>query len=58
MKDPQKKRYIYLMLAGFGAISLSILLFFALYRLRGAVGFSSRESGFLTVSGGGTPELA
>ena len=35
MEDPKKKRYLYLMLAGFGAISLSILLFFALYRLRG-----------------------
>lgn len=35
MNDPKKRRYIYLMLAGFGAISLSILLFFALYRLRG-----------------------
>ena len=35
MNDPRKKRYLYLMLAGFGAISLSIVLFFALYRLRG-----------------------
>ena len=35
MNDPRKKRYLYLMLSGFGAISLSILLFFALYRLRG-----------------------
>ena len=35
MQDPKKKRYLYLMLAGFGAISLSILLFFALSRLRG-----------------------
>ena len=35
MNDPKKKRYLYLMLSGFGAISLSILLFFALYRLRG-----------------------
>lgn len=35
MHDPKKKRYVYLMLAGFGAISLSILLFFALYRLQG-----------------------
>ena len=32
MNDPKKKRYIYLMLAGFGAISLSIVLFFALFR--------------------------
>ena len=35
MDDPKKKRYLYLMLSGFGAISLSILLFFVLYRLRG-----------------------
>ena len=35
MNDPKKKRYIYLMLAGFGAISLSIVLFFALFRLQG-----------------------
>ena len=35
MNDPKKKRYLYLMLSGFGAISLSILLFFVLYRLRG-----------------------
>ena len=35
MNDPKKKRYLYLMLAGFGSISLSILTFFALYRLRG-----------------------
>ncbi|MGM9604701.1 MAG: AI-2E family transporter [Faecousia sp.] len=35
MSDPKKKRYLYLMLSGFGAISLSIVLFFALYRLQG-----------------------
>lgn len=35
MKDPRKKRYLYIMLAGFGAISLSLLLFFFLYRLQG-----------------------
>lgn len=35
MNDPKKKRYLYLMLAGFGAISLSIVLFFALFRLQG-----------------------
>lgn len=35
MSDPRKKRYLYLMLAGFGAISLSILLFFVLDRIRG-----------------------
>ncbi len=35
MSDPKKRRYLYLMLAGFGAISLSILLFFVLDRMRG-----------------------
>ena len=35
MKDPIKRRYIYLMLSIFGAISLSILVFFLLYRFQG-----------------------
>lgn len=35
MIDPRKKRYYYEMLAGFGAISLSIILFFILYSARG-----------------------
>ena len=35
MKDPYKRRYFYLMLSIFGAISLSILVFFALYRFQG-----------------------
>jgi len=35
MKDPEKKRYLYLMLSVFGAISLSILVFFLLYRFQG-----------------------
>ena len=35
MKDPVKKRYIYLMLSIFGAISLSILVFFLVYRFEG-----------------------
>ena len=35
MEDPKKRRYLYLMLSGFGAISLSIVLFFFLYRMRG-----------------------
>ena len=34
MKNPQYKRYIYSMLSGFGAISLSVLFFFALYRIQ------------------------
>ena len=35
MKNPERKPYIYGMLAGFGAISLSVVLFFLLYRLQG-----------------------
>jgi len=35
MKDPYKKRYLYLMVSIFGAISLSILVFFLLDRLQG-----------------------
>ncbi|MBP3674515.1 MAG: AI-2E family transporter [Oscillospiraceae bacterium] len=35
MKNPERRPYIYGMLAGFGAISLSVVLFFLLYRLQG-----------------------
>lgn len=35
MKDPYKRRYFYLMLSIFGAISLSIVVFFMLYRFQG-----------------------
>jgi len=35
MVDPKKKRYFYFMMAIFGAIGLSILLFFLIYRLDG-----------------------
>ena len=35
MKDPYKRRYFYLMMSIFGAISLSILVFFLLYRFQG-----------------------
>lgn len=35
MRSNQKKTYLYGMLAGFGAISLSILFFFLLYRYQG-----------------------
>ena len=35
MKNPEKRPYIYGMLAGFGAISLSVVLFFLLDRLQG-----------------------
>ncbi len=35
MKDPYKRRYTYLMLSIFGAISLSIVVFFLMYRFQG-----------------------
>ena len=35
MVDPKKKRYFYLMIAGFGAIGMSILLFFLIFRMDG-----------------------
>ena len=35
MKDPYKRRYLYLMLSLFGAISLSIAVFFVVYRFQG-----------------------
>lgn len=35
MKDPRKEKYFYSMIAGFGAISLSVLFFFFLFRLQG-----------------------
>ena len=35
MKDPNKRQYFYLMLSFFGAISLSILVFFLVYRFQG-----------------------
>lgn len=35
MHDPVKKRYLYMTIAGFGAISLSIVFFFLLYRMQG-----------------------
>lgn len=35
MKDPKFRQYLYMMLAIFGAISLSILVFFLLYRFQG-----------------------
>ena len=35
MKDPYRRRYFYLMLSIFGAISLSIVVFFAVYRFQG-----------------------
>ena len=35
MVDPKKKRYLYMMLAISGAIGISLLLFFALYKMQG-----------------------
>ena len=35
MKDPYKRRYLYLMLSFFCATSLSIAVFFVLYRVQG-----------------------
>ena len=35
MTNPKKSQYFYLMLSLFGAISLSLILFFLLYRIRG-----------------------
>ena len=35
MKSPEKRPYLYGMLAGFGAISLSVVFFFLLYRMQG-----------------------
>ena len=35
MKDPDKRRYLYLMLSLFGGISLSIVVFFVVYRFQG-----------------------
>jgi len=42
--DPKKRRYFYIMLSGFGAISLSLVLFFVLYRFRG-IGSALQELG-------------
>lgn len=47
MEDPKKKRYLYLMLSGFGAISLSVILFFLLYRLQGIGAWLKNISGIL-----------
>ena len=38
MEKPQKKPYVYGMLAGFGAISLSVLFFFILFRAQNILG--------------------
>jgi predicted PurR-regulated permease PerM len=35
MVDPKKKRYVYMMLAVSGAIGISLILFFVLYKMQG-----------------------
>ena len=35
MSNIPKRRYLYFMLAGFGAISMSVLFFFVVYRFQG-----------------------
>ena len=47
MIDPKKKRYFYLMIAGFGAIGMSILLFFFIFRLDGIWGVLHKLSDIL-----------
>ena len=34
MKNPERRKYVYWMLVGFGGISLSVVFFFLLYRLQ------------------------
>ena len=41
MKNPVKSKYLYSMLAGFGAISLSVTFFFVLYRFQSLRGILS-----------------
>ncbi len=47
MKDPTKRRYFYLMMSIFGAISLSILVFFLVFRFRGVGDVFNRISDIL-----------
>lgn len=47
MKNPTRRPYIYGMLAGFGAISLSVLFFFLLYRLQGVEEFLGKITDIL-----------
>lgn len=47
MKHPERKPYILAMMAGFGAISLSVLLFFLLYRMQGVEEALDRVVGIL-----------
>ena len=47
MKDPNKKQYVYLSLSIFFAISMSVVVFFALYRFRGIGESLNKLSGIL-----------
>ena len=47
MKDPDKRRYLYLMLSLFGAIALSIVVFFVVYRFQGIGDIVHRLGGIL-----------
>lgn len=53
MKDPYKRRYFYLMLSIFSAISLSIVVFFALFRMQGIGDALHTLSGILAPFGYG-----
>ena len=53
MLDPRKRRYVYIMLAGFGAISLSVLLFLALDRMETISGAVDKLLGILAPFGYG-----
>ena len=53
MLDPRKRRYVYIMLAGFGAISLSLLLFLALDRMETLSGAIDKLLGILAPFGYG-----
>lgn len=53
MKDPNKKQYLYLMLSFFAAISLSILVFFALFRMQGIGAAITKLTGILAPFGYG-----
>jgi len=47
VKNPERKPYVNMMLAGFGAISLSVVFFFFLYRLQGVGEMVQKITGIL-----------
>lgn len=53
MKDPNKKFFVYLMLSIFAAISLSIVVFFALFRMQGIGAAIGKLTGILAPFGYG-----